>query len=159
MKLVRRFFPLMFFSGLLLVLLAACGGMKGIQPLPETHPEELASGQQMDCAECHEDQQKGTMKAFATFGHTPSFVKNHRFYAAADDRLCSTCHKSSFCAACHTNRTEMKPSILYGYRPDREMQHRGNFMILHKIEGKLDPASCYRCHGRGNNERCVACHR
>jgi hypothetical protein len=30
---------------------------------------------------------------------------------------------------------------------------------MHRIEGKLDPASCYRCHGRANNERCVACHK
>jgi hypothetical protein len=53
----------------------------------------------------------------------------------------------------------MKPSTRYGNRPDREFQHRGNYITLHKIEGKLDPASCYRCHGRANNERCIACHR
>jgi hypothetical protein len=99
------------------------------------------------------------MKAFNAFSHTPSFVKNHRFYAASDDRLCATCHKGSFCNDCHTNSVEMKPSTKYGNRPDREFQHRGNFMTMHKIEGKLDPASCYRCHGRANNERCVACHK
>jgi hypothetical protein len=27
------------------------------------------------------------------------------------------------------------------------------------IDGKTDPTSCYRCHGRSNNEQCVACHR
>jgi hypothetical protein len=27
------------------------------------------------------------------------------------------------------------------------------------IDGKIDPASCYRCHGRTNNEQCVQCHR
>jgi hypothetical protein len=27
------------------------------------------------------------------------------------------------------------------------------------IEGKIDPTSCYRCHGRANNEKCIVCHR
>ena len=140
-------------------ILASCAQMNTISGLPASHPEALAIGQQLNCAECHEDQQKGTMKGYNAFSHTQSFVKNHRFYASSDDRLCSTCHKSSFCNDCHTNKVEMKPSTVYGNRPDREFQHRGNFMTLHKIEGKLDPASCYRCHGRSNNERCVACHR
>lgn len=143
----------------LIALLAACAQMKAIPSLPDSHPEALAAGQQVHCSECHEDQQKGTMKAYDSFSHSSAFVKNHRFYAASDDRLCVTCHKSSFCNDCHTNSVEMKPSTNYGYRPDRDMPHRGNFMTLHKIEGKLDPASCYRCHGRANNERCVACHR
>ena len=142
----------------LFVILAACAQMKALPSLPDSHPEALASGP-VSCAECHQDEQRGTMKAFSSFNHSPSFVTNHRFYASGDDRLCSTCHKASFCADCHTNRVEMKPSVKYGNRPDRMMQHRGNYLTLHKIEGKLDPASCYRCHGRANNERCVTCHR
>ncbi|GFO55705.1 cytochrome c [Geomonas sp. Red276] len=141
-----------------LFLLAACAQMKALPNLPATHPEELSSGP-VSCSECHEDQQKGTMKPFAAFNHSRIFVKNHRFYAATDDALCATCHKFSFCADCHTNKIEMKPSVKNGDRPDRMMPHRGDYITLHKIEGKLDPASCYRCHGRTNNERCVACHR
>ena len=141
-----------------LVILAACAQLKALPSLPASHPEELAAGP-VSCSECHQDEQRGTMKAFNSFNHSPSFVKSHRFYASSDDRLCATCHKGSFCADCHTNKVEMKPSIKYGNRPDRTLQHRGNFLTLHKIEGKLDPASCYRCHGRTNNERCVTCHR
>ena len=150
--------PLLAVAGLFGIL-ASCAQMKTVPGLPASHPEALAVGQQVSCTDCHEDQQKGTMKAYNAFNHTRSFVKNHRFYAASDDRLCSTCHKSSFCNDCHTNQVEMKPSTKYGDRPDRDMPHRGNFMTMHKIEGKLDPASCYRCHGRANNERCVACHK
>ena len=29
----------------------------------------------------------------------------------------------------------------------------------HKIDGKLNVASCVPCHGRQNNERCKQCHR
>ena len=157
MKFFQQIFPALALVGLILIL-AACAQMKSIPGLHDSHPEALAAGQQVSCAECHEDQQKGTLKAYDAFSHTPSFVKNHRFYASSDDRLCSTCHKSSFCNDCHTNQVEMKPSIKYGNRPDREMPHRGNYFTIHKIEGKLDPASCYRCHGRGNNERCMPCH-
>ena len=158
MRPFQSLFPVLAVAGFFLVL-SACARMNAIPGLPSSHPEALTAGQQVSCAECHEDQQKGTLKSFDAFSHTPSFVKNHRFYASSDDRLCSTCHKSSFCNDCHTNQVEMKPSIKYGNRPDREMPHRGNFMTLHKIEAKLDPASCYRCHGRANNERCITCHR
>jgi hypothetical protein len=142
----------------LLFALAACAQIKALPNLPATHPEELATGP-VSCSECHEDQQKGTMKAFATFNHSRAFIANHRFYAASDDVLCASCHKVSFCTDCHTNQTELKPSLKLGNRPDRTLPHRGDFLTMHKIEGKLDPASCYRCHGRANNERCVACHR
>ena len=158
MRFFQVMLPALAVAGLM-VIVTACAQMKAIPGLPASHPEALVVGQQVSCAECHEDQQKGTMKAFDAFSHTPSFVKNHRFYASSDERLCSSCHKSSFCNDCHTNQTEMKPSLKYGNRPDRDMPHRGNFFTLHKIEGKLDPASCYRCHGRANNERCITCHR
>lgn len=158
MRILKQFFPVLAVVGLIAVI-SACAQIKGLPSLPSSHPEALAVGQQVNCAECHEDQQKGTMKPFKSFSHTPSFVKGHRFYASSDDRLCSTCHKASFCSDCHANRVEMKPSTKIGNRPDRDMPHRGNFMTVHKIEGKLAPASCYRCHGRANNDRCVACHR
>jgi len=138
--------------------LAACAQIKALPNLPATHPEELASGP-VSCTECHEDQQKGSLKPYAAFNHSRSFIANHRFYAATDQVLCAGCHKESFCTDCHTNQTEIKPSLKLGGRPDRTMPHRGDFLTLHKIEGKLDPASCYRCHGRTNNERCVVCHR
>jgi hypothetical protein len=149
-------FPVLVLAGLMFVL-AACAQMKGLSSLPASHPEELANGP-VSCSECHEDNQSGTMKAYSAFNHSPAFIKNHRFYASSDQRLCATCHKQSFCADCHANQIEMKPSVKYGNRPDREMPHRGDFMTLHKIEGKLDPATCYRCHGRANNQLCLNCH-
>jgi hypothetical protein len=156
MRLSNQILTLLMLAGLFAI--SACAQMKALPSLPATHPEQLASGP-VSCAECHEDQQKGTMKPFAAFNHSRIFVTNHRFYAASDDALCATCHKVSFCTDCHTNKADMKPSVMNGNRPDRMMPHRGDFLTLHKIEGKLDPASCYRCHGRANNERCIACHR
>uniref|UniRef100_A0A831UCS6 Cytochrome C n=1 Tax=Geobacter metallireducens TaxID=28232 RepID=A0A831UCS6_GEOME len=126
--------------------------------LPSWHPQELATGR-VDCSECHEDRVRGVVKPFASFSHSPIFVKEHRYYAGQDDRLCATCHKRSFCNDCHANELEIKPSIMHGDRPDRELIHRGDYLTRHQVDGKIDPTSCYRCHGRTNNEQCVACHR
>jgi hypothetical protein len=141
------------------MMLASCRGVTSKPDSYSSHAEYLAAGQQITCRECHENEQKGTLKEMAVFSHTPVFVTHHGRYAATEERLCTSCHKVSFCTDCHASRSEIKPSTFYGYRPDREMPHRGNFLTLHKIEGKLDPASCYRCHGRSNNERCNSCHR
>lgn len=139
-------------------LTAIIGGCARKSTIPAAHPESLAAEQQFNCSECHEDPQKGTMKAFKAFSHSPAFVSNHRLYAGTNDRLCATCHKSLFCNDCHANKVDVKPSSKHGDRPEREMPHRGNFMALHKIEGKLYPAGCYRCHGRDNNKQCIVCH-
>ena len=90
----------------------------------------------MACTECHEDEAKGVLKPFGTFNHSTAFIKNHRFYAAGDDRLCASCHKGSFCADCHANELEVKPSVMHGDRPDRQFYHRGDYLTLHQIDGK-----------------------
>ena len=149
MKRSTLIFPILAMAGLIFSL-AACAQLKALPSLPPWHPEVLEAAR-VCCTECHEK--------LVTFNHTTVFVKNHRFHASSDSRNCAICHKSSFCNDCHTNQVEMKPSIKLGTRPDREMPHRGDFTTLHKIEGKLDPVSCRRCHGRANNERCIICHR
>jgi hypothetical protein len=126
--------------------------------LPASHPMELAKGR-VDCNECHSDQLKGVLKPYESFRHTSTFIASHRLYAERDDRLCSVCHDSSFCYDCHAVEIEMKPALKLGNRPDRDLPHRGDYLTLHAIDGKVDPTSCYRCHGRGNNERCLTCHR
>lgn len=126
--------------------------------LPAAHPEALGEKRVL-CSECHEEQAKGTLKSLATFNHTPLFIREHRLYAANSERLCSVCHATSFCTDCHAIKSEIKPSQKLGNRPDRELVHRGDFMTRHRIEGKIDPAGCYRCHGRANNEQCRTCHR
>ena len=141
------------------LVMAACSHIFSTEgSLPASHPYALADGR-VACSECHEDQIKGILKPYAAFSHTPVFVRDHRLYASRDERLCASCHAGSFCNDCHANEVEMKPSTKYGFRPDRELVHRGDYLTRHKIDGKIDPASCYRCHGRNNNEQCLACHR
>lgn len=142
----------------IIVLISACSILSTEMTLPELHPMDLGEGRAV-CSECHEDQIKGIQKPYATFNHTPDFVRSHRLFGAQDERLCAICHRGSFCNDCHTIETENKPSIKLGNRPDRELIHRGDYQTLHMIDGKVDPTSCYKCHGRANNEKCVECHR
>lgn len=138
---------------------AACSLFSPETSMAPTHPEALPAGRPL-CTECHEGNQlKGALKPYASFDHTVTFVKDHRFAAGRDAQVCGVCHAQSFCADCHAGKTELKPSVKLGNRPDRELPHRGDFLTLHRIEGKIDPTSCYKCHGRANNEKCMTCHK
>jgi len=157
MKKWKAIFPVVVLAGTMLV--PACAHVVSRESsLPASHPEALAEGR-VACSECHEEQVKGVLKPYASFEHSTYFIRNHRFYAEKDDRLCATCHKRSFCNDCHVNEVEIKPSTKFGNRPDRDLPHRGDYLTLHKIDGRIDPTSCFRCHGRNNNEQCVVCHR
>jgi hypothetical protein len=139
-------------------MLAACGVVSPESSFAATHPQELGPGRPM-CSDCHgDDVMKGSLKPYAAFNHTPGFVKDHRFLAGQDTNTCAVCHAPSFCADCHGGKVVMSPATKLGDRPDRMSPHRGDYMTLHKIEGKIDPSSCYQCHGRANNDQCRACH-
>ena len=103
------------------------------------------------CSDCHTD-------ARAALDHTVDFPERHRFYAE-QTRMCSVCHKESFCSDCHAHKEELKPSDKYQDSPERTLPHRGDYINQHKIDGQINPAACMKCHGRTNNERCLACHR
>lgn len=143
---------------LLFVAVANASILSQEKSLPASHPEALGERRVL-CSECHEDQSKGTLRALTFYSHSQTFIKEHKMYVTGGERLCSVCHAVSFCNDCHAVKLGVKPSQKMGNRPDRELIHRGDFMTRHKIEGKIDPASCYSCHGRANNEKCVSCHR
>ena len=143
----------------IVVLLSACSMFSPESSIAPSHPEALPAGRPI-CADCHEGNMvKGALKPYAAFNHTDTFVKEHRFAAARDQMICAVCHAVSFCNDCHAAKTEIKPATKLGNRPDRALIHRGDFLTRHRIEGKIDPAGCYACHGRANNEKCATCHR
>lgn len=140
-------------------VLAACALVSPQASFAPTHPQALEAGRPL-CSDCHgNESMKGGFKNYDSFNHTPSFVKDHRFQARQDSATCASCHAPSFCGDCHGGKVAMSPSTKFGNRPDREMPHRGNYLILHRMDGRMDPTSCYACHGRANNDKCVACHK
>ena len=125
--------------------------------IPASHPVEVA-GMPL-CIECHPDDTGVALKPIATFNHSADFIGGHRFYASQTYVLCNACHKPSFCADCHAYDDELKPSEKYQGSPERWLPHRGDYLFQHRIDGRLDPTSCYRCHGTRNNKVCLRCHR
>ncbi|RJQ53354.1 MAG: cytochrome C [Nitrospiraceae bacterium] len=104
------------------------------------------------CSQCHTDE-------YAAMEHTADFSATHRIFAAQRQQACYLCHRESFCSDCHANKEEIKPSDKYKDAPERFLPHRGDYLNQHMIDGRINPALCFKCHGRKNNERCRACHR
>lgn len=132
---------------LLLLGFVGCTAQKSIRAV---HPEKV-SGMPV-CSGCHTD-------GYAKFDHRDGFYGRHRFLAAQSRSLCAACHQESFCNDCHTRRDEIAPSDKYRESPERNLPHRGDYLFQHRIDGKINPVACAKCHGRTNNERCATCHR
>ena len=133
---------------LLVTVLFACANTKSGALV---HPEKVTGTP--NCTECHTD-------AYAAMNHQAvDFFRKHSVFASNARRACASCHAESFCADCHAHKEELKPSEKYMESPERSLPHRGDYLSQHRIDGKLNPASCVKCHGRTNNERCVTCHK
>lgn len=104
------------------------------------------------CSDCHKDGR-------SALNHTADFSVRHKFYAMQQMGTCMVCHQESYCSDCHAHKEELKPSDKYKDAPEIAMPHRGDYLTQHKIDGRINPASCFPCHGRQNNERCKTCHR
>ncbi|MBI5418866.1 MAG: cytochrome C [Deltaproteobacteria bacterium] len=146
------------FGAILVALFSGCSAISQTPSVPAKHPEELA-GWRADCRECHEGLSTGALKPYASFRHSNVFIRQHGLYARQGQNLCASCHGPSFCQGCHARKEELKPNTRMGDRPDMMLPHRGDYIVQHRIDGKLDPGSCFRCHGNKNNAKCRACHR
>jgi hypothetical protein len=104
------------------------------------------------CSQCHADK-------WPDMDHTQRWDVSHKFSASRAGQVCNICHKESFCTDCHGNKEEIKPSDKYKDFPERSLPHRGDYLTQHRIDGKINPAPCFRCHGRQNNRKCRICHR
>lgn len=142
-----KLFVLALLVSALATMLFACAETASIA---RRHPTELEKAP--ICSDCHTDWR-------TALNHTSDFITRHKYYAGQQKQACEVCHQQSFCADCHANKELIKPSDKYKDSPERAMPHRGDYLTQHKIDGKIDPASCFVCHGRQNNERCRVCHK
>jgi len=146
------------FGAVLIALLFGCSAVSQTPSVPPKHPEDLPPGR-VDCLECHQGVSTGALKPYATFRHSRVFINAHGTYARQGQSLCAACHAPSFCQTCHARKDEMKPNVKMGDRPDRMAPHRGDYLATHRIDGRLDPGSCFRCHGNKNDAKCRQCHK
>lgn len=144
---------------LLLLLSVSCSGTRPGYQLPESHPPifEMAE-RRVYCVRCHGHEKEPL--DFARYNHTPTFTDSHRLVAYQDEKLCGICHAQSFCNDCHvTPSSELKPSIKYQTENYKRLQHRGDYIGRHRIDGRIDPSSCFRCHGNPRSAAtCRRCH-
>ena len=140
-----------------LLLVAACAGLQSRYTLPARHPgaAELTVSPKV-CTDCHE---RGQELAYERYVHTADFGKNHRPEATQGEAVCAMCHQTSFCNDCHATRVELKPSLKNQSETYRSSPHRGDYLSRHRIDGRVDPTSCFRCHGNPKSaQTCARCH-
>jgi hypothetical protein len=146
-----------FLALIILLLAAGCATQADMSSIPAVHPEELEAGR-VDCLECHDSEASPALKPYDTFVHSAAFLGDHEMYASQSQELCSACHQPGFCQTCHATSEELKPSMRLGGRPDRMAPHRGDYLVQHRIDGRLDAASCISCHGNRSAATCRRCH-
>lgn len=134
----------------------ACATLKSDYALPARHP--LEEGEDIRfCLKCHEEQEGRV--PYARFEHSMFFSDNHGQLARSSNDVCTMCHRGSFCSDCHGVGVELKPSIKNQTENYRRMPHRGDYLSRHQIDGRINPVSCYRCHGNPKTSAtCKPCH-
>jgi len=145
-------------ASLLLLGLSACAAMNSGMDLLQRHPTAADLDEQpMRCPNCHDA--RGDKVAFGSFDHNAIWLSTHRQKANQNEMICEMCHQTSFCSDCHSSRVELKPSLKDQTETYRQMQHRGDYLTRHRIDGRIDPTSCFRCHGNPKTAKtCVHCH-
>ena len=143
-------------SLILVGLILACAATQDNWSPPATHVREEGEDLRY-CLDCHDAADENF--PYRRYVHTPLFSENHRHVANQSSRISSMCHKPSYCDNCHGVGIELKPSTRNQTRPDRRMPHSGDYLSRHRIDGRIDPVSCHRCHGTPKtNQTCKPCH-
>lgn len=139
------------------LLLLSCAAVKNAARMPLVHPPEALGAGNPRCTECHKEGEKDF--PYRRYDHTALFVTAHRMDAYQSEQVCDMCHSTSFCNDCHVTRSELKPPVKNPTAPARRLPHRGDFLARHRIDGRIDPTSCFRCHGSPKSSKlCVPCH-
>lgn len=141
-----------------LLSISACVSMQRTVRLPAKHPDVAGFGHKPPiCTECHDS--RSTTFVWEQFNHTGAFAEQHKRQARQHEEACAMCHQSDSCSDCHGNRVELKPSLKNQSDTFSRTPHRGDYLARHRIDGRVDPSSCVRCHGNPKTgETCANCH-
>lgn len=125
-------------------------------PLQHAAPEEGENLRR--CLDCHDSEESDF--PFERFSHNFFFAERHAGSARGHAAVCAMCHQERFCSDCHGLRQGLKPSLKNSTDSRRRMPHRGDYRTRHRIDGKIDPTACFRCHGSPKKAQlCAECHR
>lgn len=83
-------------------------------------------------------------RALGGAAHDAEFLRRHKAVAAADSRMCATCHKEEFCADCHDGR--VRPRSI----------HPNDYLSMHAIDARQMTQNCQSCHRE--QSFCLGCH-
>jgi hypothetical protein len=141
---------------LLLALMTPSKMVAADQKIPLRHPspknEDLRT-----CTICHEPEGRFP---FERYNHTLLFGEKHGGAARANLSVCRMCHSSSDCSTCHGAGIGLAPGTRNHADPRAGSPHRGNYLARHRIDGRLNPTTCFHCHGTPKTSRsCRSCHR
>lgn len=139
-----------------LLSLLACASLKKESSLPLQHSHVFENRLPV-CTNCHDTRTEDVN--YEVFNHTSFFAKNHRVEAYTAMKICNICHVQKDCDECHGAGIELKPSQKNQIETYRKMPHRGDYLSRHRIDGRVDPTSCFRCHGNPRTAKtCAKCH-
>ncbi|MBW1710828.1 MAG: cytochrome C [Deltaproteobacteria bacterium] len=140
---------------LIILVFLACAPLLVNYSIPVEHPAEVSRGE--TCLDCHETESDTIV--YERYSHNIYFSESHGQISSRDSRVCDMCHKQSFCNDCHVTSIGLKPSIKRQSETYRRMLHRGDYLSRHRIDGRIEPISCFRCHGNPKSSKtCVRCH-
>lgn len=160
----NKTFLLLMVAVLVLVMSACTHFLSQEESGVATHPVDFKDlKRHVTCTECHgaEDMLKGIDKPYKDFNHSEAYYRNHSYYAYVGNNgnMCTTCHTKAFCTDCHATNAALNPNSRNRDNIEFGFSHRGDYLTRHRYDGEMDPASCYKCHGRSNNELCRNCHK
>lgn len=119
------------------------------------HARDFANAR---CTGCHVDLKAFPLRPVSAFSHQGDFLRTHGPLARGGGvQTCMVCHDQTKCAECHSATTRpFKAELQFPEKVEAQLIHRGDFVAIHTIEAKANPASCRRCHG---SAFCDSCHR
>jgi len=139
-----------------LIVFSGCSSMDQTESMSERH--EMGMEGLSRCLNCHETDTSETIM-YERYSHTKYFIEKHKSPARRNPEICALCHRESSCNDCHATQIELKPSIKYQTKTYSPMMHRGDYLTRHKLDARINPAPCFRCHGNPKSSRtCVRCH-
>jgi len=118
------------------------------------HARDFANAR---CTGCHVDLKAFPLRPVSAYSHGGDFLRTHGPLARGGVQTCTVCHDQTKCAECHSATTRpFKAELQFPEKVEAQLIHRGDFVAIHTIEAKANPASCRRCHG---SAFCDSCHR